>query len=201
MQSKRQIMKSSFINKSIRRYTSITKHPYTARDISTFLFKKHKVRVNPRWIRSILTKSMRMSYKLGKSRLVNYNEVNAAQMKVLFSIKISKIINDYDALINVDESTFSRLTKTTRSWSEIGKETKLANIWFSNSMSLITGITTFGDVFSVGINGSITSQIFIEYLNNLDSFLQRKVGVFLSNCLIIMDNASVHRSKKMKEFI
>ena len=102
MQSKRQIMKSSFINKSIRRYTSITKHPYTARDISTFLFKKHKVRVNPRWIRSILTKSMRMSNKLGKSRLVNYNEVNAAQMKVLFSIKISKIINDYDALINVD---------------------------------------------------------------------------------------------------
>ena len=69
-----------------------------------------------------------MSYKLGKSRLVNYNEVNAAQMKVLFSIKIGKIINDYDALINVCESTFSRLTKTTRSWSEIGKETKLANI-------------------------------------------------------------------------
>ena len=63
-------------------------------------------------------------------------------------------------------------------------------------MSLITGITTFGDVFSVGINGSITSQIFIEYLNNLDSFLQGKVGVFLSNCLIIMDNASIHRSKK-----
>ena len=148
-------MKSSFINKSIRRYTSITKHPYTARDISTFLFMKHKVRVNPRWIRSILTKSMRMSYKLGKSRLVKYNEVKAAQMKVLFSIKISKIINDYDALISVDELTFSRLTKTTRRWSEIGKETKLANIWFSNSISLITGITTFGDVFSVGINGSI----------------------------------------------
>ena len=144
---------------------------------------------------------MRMSYKLGKSRLVNYNEVKAALMKVLFSIKISKIINDYEALINVDDSTFSRLTKTIRSWSEIGKETKLANIWFSNSMLLITGITTFGDVFFVGINGSITSQIFIEYLNNLDSFPQRKVGVFLSNCLIIMNNASVHRSKEMKEFV
>ena len=65
---------------------------------------------------------MRMSYKLGKSRLVNYNEVKAVLMKVLFSIKISNIINDYDALINVDESTFSRLTKTTRSWSEIEKK-------------------------------------------------------------------------------
>ena len=32
-------------------------------------------------------------------------------MKILFNIKISKIINDYDALINVDESTFQDIKK------------------------------------------------------------------------------------------
>ena len=46
-------------------------------------------------------------------------------------------------------------------------------------MSLITGTTTFGDVFSVGINGYITSQIFIEYENKISiAFCKEKLEFF-----------------------
>ena len=199
--NKKQIMRSSYINKYVNKYINITKHPYTAREVSTFLFSNAKIRVSPRWVRGILSENMNMSYKLGKSRLTNYNEINASLMKTLFSIKISKVMNDYDALINIDKTSFSRLTMATRSWSQKGKETKLNNIWFSASISLITGITTFGDVFASSIKWPVTSKSIIEYLSNLDNFLRRKTNTTLSNWLLIMDNASVHRSKEVKEFI
>ena len=46
--NKKQIMRSSYINKYVNKYVNITKHPYTARDVSTFLFSNAKIRVSPR---------------------------------------------------------------------------------------------------------------------------------------------------------
>ena len=62
-------------------------------------------------------------------------------------------MNSFDALINIDEASFSRLTKTNRCWSTKGNETIIENICFSNSTSLITAITTFGDVFAASTTG------------------------------------------------
>ena len=46
-QSKRLIMKSEYINKSIMKFIRITNHPYTARDVSSYLFSTHRIRVEP----------------------------------------------------------------------------------------------------------------------------------------------------------
>ena len=58
-----------------------------------------------------------MSYKIGKSRPIDYDEVKLSLMKGLFSIKLSKAINNYELLIKIDETMFSRTTKTLHSWS------------------------------------------------------------------------------------
>lgn len=90
-------------------------------------------------------------------------------------------MNNFDALISIGETMFSRLTKTSRSRSQKGRKMNLMNICFSNSTSLITAIITFGDVFTANINGSVISEVFIQYLKELDCFLIRKIGVLLSN--------------------
>ena len=79
-------------------------------------------------------------------------------------------MNNFDALIKIDETMFSKLTKTCRSWSQKGREINLMNISFSNSTSLITAITIFGDVFTTNINGFVTSEVFIQNLKELDFF-------------------------------
>ena len=96
-----------------------------------------------------------MSYKQRKSHPVSYDERKLLLMEGLFSVNISKIIQKYDVLINIDEAMFSRSTKASRSWSIKGQETKLMNICFSNSTSLIAAITSLGDAFSVDTTGSI----------------------------------------------
>ena len=112
----RQILQWSWINESIRQFTSETKYYYTARDVSTSLRRKQSIKIYSSTVRKIIKESLGLSFKLGKSRSVKYKETSIILMKSLFSIKISKILNNYDALINIDETTFSRSTKQTRSW-------------------------------------------------------------------------------------
>ena len=86
----RQIMNSRLLNKLIERYVWITKHPFTSRDASTFLHKKHYIIIPPWLIRKMLKNWLRLSFKLGKSKPTNYDEVITLLMKCIFSIKIGK---------------------------------------------------------------------------------------------------------------
>ena len=119
--SSRDIINCEWIAKAIWKYVKSMNYPYTARDVSWYIYKAYRVRISPWIIRRIL-KDFGMSYKIGKSRPVDYDEVKLSLMKGLFSIKLSKAINNYELLINIDETMFSRTTKTLHSWSLKGEE-------------------------------------------------------------------------------
>ena len=84
---------------------------------------------------------------------------------------------------------------TSHSWSLKGEDAKLMNIWFTNSTSLMTAITSFGDAFSSEIQGSVTSKLFIEFLDELKRFIKDRLGTSIQKWLNIFDNASIHRSE------
>ena len=142
-----------------------------------------------------------MSYKLGKSRSIDYNEAKLSLMKGLFRIKVSKVINNFDILINIDETIFLKTTKFSHSWLLKGKEIKLKNIWFSNSTSLMAAITSYGGTFSAEIQGSVASKIFVKILDELKLFIKDRLNISIQKWLIIFDNASIHRSKALKDYV
>ena len=61
----------------------------------------------------------------------------------------------FELLINIDETISLRYTKASYSWSNKGKESNLKNIWFLNLTSLITALTTNGDVFEADTYGFV----------------------------------------------
>ena len=63
-----------------------------------------------------IKKRFGLRFKLNKSISVNYSESRTALMKSLFSFKISKTMDNFDALINIGQSMFSRSTNTSYSW-------------------------------------------------------------------------------------
>ena len=123
------------------------KFPYTEHDVANYLHNIYGVRIHLWLIRKLLKEYFRMSYKQGKSRPVSYDKTKILLMKGLFSVNISKIIQKYDVLINIEEVMFFRSTKASRSWSIKRQETKLMNICLTNSTSLIIAITSLIDVF------------------------------------------------------
>ena len=76
-------------------------------NISSLLIKKN------------LKDCFEMSYKLIKSRPVDYDKENLLLTKglLLFSVKVSKIIKSFDLFMNIGETLFSRSTKAPKSWS------------------------------------------------------------------------------------
>ena len=69
-----------------------------------------------------------MSYKRGKSRPVGFNKERQELLKCYFSISVIPILYQFEVLIIVDESSFSRSTKTMYSWSIKGEASELAKI-------------------------------------------------------------------------
>ena len=119
----------------------------------------------------------------------------------MVSIWLWKVINHFEILINVDESSFSSLTKNSYSWIPRGKEQIIKSICFRNSWTFVTAITSTGGVIAAKRVGTITSEHFIEFLAELIRFIKEKEKVETKDCLIILDNASVHRSLVVKEFM
>ena len=128
IRTKSQIIQSHWINESLKEYTESMKYPYSARDVSSYLHKKHRVRIPPEFVRSIFRHNLEMSFKLGKSQPVNYCESNTNLMKGIFNLKICRIKEKFELLINIDRAMFSWSTKASYSWSNKGKESNLKNI-------------------------------------------------------------------------
>ena len=176
-----QIRQSNLINVAIKEYAGLKKYPFSARDISSYFHQKYnRVRILPKFVRDILRNNLGMSYKLGKSLLVSYRKSNTDLLKALFSLKVWKIIDRFKLLINIDETMFSRSTKASHSWSTKGKEWALMNIWYSNSTSLITAITSNGDVFAADTNGSVTGKMLIKFIDELEIFLWQNSKISIS---------------------
>ena len=74
-----------------------------------------------------------MKYKKGLARLVDFQEERQKLVKQWFSIKLSKVIENFDVLINIDESSFTRLTKKDSSWIPKDREQIVKIITFRNS--------------------------------------------------------------------
>ena len=129
-----------------------------------------------RTMRLILLKVLNMSYKKGLSRIMNFDETWQSWAKQLFSIKLWKIIEKFNMLINVDESLFSRLKKEL-TWIPKGKGQIFKSICFKNSWSLVTAITSTGGVIIGKVNGSVRSNLIQKFMKELISFIKDSEGV------------------------
>ena len=199
--SSRNIVESPKIQNAVRTYLCITKTPWTAKNIVMYLKTKLGISISERIVRIILSKKLGMRYKKGLSRLVNFDEAKQHLAKQWFSIKLWKVIERFRVLINVDQSSFSRLTKKDYSWIPKGKSQIIKNIWFKNSCSLITAITSTGAVIAAKINTTVTSNLMVSFMKELISFINTSEGLEAQSCLVILDNATIHHARIVKDYM
>ena len=117
-------------------------YPFTANDVSRSLYKTLRVRLCGKVVSQILKESHGLSFKKGKSCPVGLSRSKHQLLKWLFVTKIVPFLSRSKLLINIDETSFSKLTKPDYSWLKKGHPWKLMNIIFKNSTSLITAITS-----------------------------------------------------------
>ena len=194
------ILNSEKICQVVSKYWNNNIHPYTCKDVCKYILRKLGVRLTERIVAKILKEILQMTYKKGKSRPIEFQQDRQDLLKWYFAAKIIPLLSQFDMLINIDETSFSRWTKLEYSWSRKGETRELLNIGYTYSTSLIVSTTSSWKVLAANTKGPVNASMFIQYLLNLDKFVEEVWSTNMSKWLIILDSATTHKSKKTTEF-
>ena len=128
------------------------------------MIETYGVWLNNNIIRRILKERLNYSFKRWSPRPLLIDNSILKIKKVLFAVKLLKMINKSTVIINVDEATISKSTKMNYSWGPKGTSLNLSTIAISGSISLVTAIASNGLSITGIKDGTIRSSSFVEYI-------------------------------------
>ena len=91
----RNLVESSVIQNLVRNFLCTFKTPWTSKDIWDNILRTTGTVIHERTIRKILKEVLRMRYKKGLARLINFNEEIQIRIMQWFSIKLWKVIGRF----------------------------------------------------------------------------------------------------------
>ena len=194
------LMQSQYIQHLIKKYIESAKGAYTCRDIQLYVKRTSRIHLEQSQIRNYIRENLNMRYKKCKPRPITLDLERQNLLKMIFSIKIIQKMKERKLLINVDEATIGRNTKSEYSWSERGSSRAIWNIKFSKSASIISWIYSNGLSLNAISDRTITSEIFLEFLESLLCFVIRKSSYKSHQIVLILDNWSIHKTNSVKNW-
>ena len=117
--------------------------------------------------RKILKEKLGYSFKRCSSRPLNLNHQLQKLKKILFTVKLLKIVRRSTLLVNIDESVISHSTKSNYSWSQKGTPANLSTMLLKGSISVVSAICSNGVSITGLRKGTITSRSFIQFIDHL----------------------------------
>ena len=157
------------------------------REVSTNACSK----TNERWCH--------LSYKKCKSRPTSVDLSKVKAFRILFAAYFVDILNNDTLIVNVDEATISRSLKINYSWSIKGKSTEFKNA--PGSVKVIMAILSNGLWFVMLTSNTIDSDVFIEFLGQINQWIRRNVLFGYLKIMMTLDNCPCHQSNKSKKFM
>jgi transposase len=121
-------------------------------------------------------------------------------IKRVFAIELSNLMRPTKLLINVDEVSFSHLTKYNYSWAKRGKSCFARNKLFKGSFTMIFAITSRGDWISSPLSRRNNSKIFLSFIERMNQWIVRDLNYNNHlDTIILLDNCRIHKSKLLME--
>ena len=170
---KNRCIQSPSLWKTISSFANHTNRVFTWRDVKDYIMKNKGVWVDINVIRKILKDKLNYSFKRCSSRLLTLNHKITMLKKVLFSIKVLKILERSSIIMNVDEAVISQSTKANYSWSRIGAPSNRGSKTIKGSISIVSIILSNGMSITGVRKGTIASNSFIDYMKHLAAIWAR----------------------------
>lgn len=184
----------------IKRFIENTVSRVTARDVQDHLRLKVGVVIPLAQVRSVLRTAFKLSYKRCNKRPIALDMRKLTVEQTLFWVKLSKSIDEFKLLINIDEASINYNTVENYSWSPIGMSSSISNQPFKGAINFIWWITSRGDWFSLWKTSRTNSSHFVNFLEACFTYLSSKYQLEYAKIGVILDNCAVHRSKWVTSF-
>ena len=189
------LLHSKFVEEKISHFVNQAQTQVTVKDVQLFFKNFTGVQIPSHIIIKILKQKLNYVWKRISLRVIDLDFERNEQLKVLYSVKFSKWLSHLSLLVNVDGSSFSKETHICHSWAKRSEEKTVKGIIFKGSVSVISSIMADGRTYTEVVEGTLTREKFIAYMDRLLKYLKRITDVDKSKIGIILDNCSVHRSK------
>ena len=184
----------------IFKYVEQNKWAFTWKDVQEYLIKSEGVWVDIDIVRRVLKEKLNYTYRRCSLRPLTTNWRILKLRKILFLVKLCKLIKRGSILVNIDEAVYSPPTKINYSWNRIGMTSNRSTTLFSESVSIVSSILSNG-ISITGVRiGTIKSNTFIEYIGHL-IYVCKRLGLNTNQICLFIDNSPVHWTKNVKEFL
>ena len=194
----RRLIQSKTVMQCISKFASEQTGCFTAADVQGHIKDELLVSIPLHQIRKHLKINEKLSYKKGNPRPVNLDTNRRKLLKQLFLIRMANQLSGIKMLINIDESSITKLTKKNYSWLRTGRSCSITNLKINNSINMITAITTTGLAINMLKYKSTNTEVFKSFLDYMLSYLKEEINS--RDIGIILDNCSIHRSNLVREY-
>ena len=121
--------------------------------------------------------------------------------KALFAVKVVNLLPKIRLILNLDEVCLTRNLKQQYSWIERGQSKWIRNSQFTDMIAIISTIFSWGTSFNGVFLWTINGELVKNYIENLISFISKRVDVKLSEVLLVLDNCPKHKWKQVSKFL
>ena len=116
----RQRLEQAYIIKEIAYRVKSHKEGVTIKKVRSHLKDKLSISISWYQIRRYLKSLVKLSYMKGCARRVNINQNKLSFIRILYSIRIAKQMNEDVLMINIDEVSLNKEVLNRRSWLKVG---------------------------------------------------------------------------------
>ena len=141
---------------------------------------------------------MKYNYKKGSSRPSSCTTTRIQLFKGLLSIQLLSSLRSNKIVVNIDEWSFERSVKQNYSWLAIDHNWSILHEPIEEKWSLILASFSNGEWFVFLKKGTVNSKFFLLFLEIVESLILSNWDNPTEKYLLLLDNASIHASKLLK---
>ena len=191
---------SSLIIYSVSSYLVDTTTALFVIDIQKHLRIEWKILIPAHFIRRLLKEHFGLSYKKASSWPLSIDMTKQKWSKTLFAVKVVNLLPKIRLILNMDEVCLTKNLKQQYSWIERGQSKWIRNSQFTDMIAIICTIFSWGIYFN-GFFLTINGELVKNYIENLISFISKRVDAKLSEVLLVLDNWPKHKWKQVSKFL
>ena len=154
--------------------------------------------IKTHWISRFLKKEIGYWYKRGSSRSHLSMDKKFKYEQNIWAWQILQDLHSNITYINVDESSFTKSTKTWYSWNPKGQDSPIINTWGTGIAVMLFTLLSSGDWVSYISNNTTDSEQFWNFILIVNKFIELWTHIRITQTRILLDNASIHLSKFTK---
>ena len=122
-------------------------------------------------------------------------------MQSIWAWQILQDLHSNITYINVDESSFTKSTKTGYLWIPKGQSSPIINTWGTGRAVIPFALLSSGDWVSYISNNTTDSEQFWNFILIVHKFIELWTHIRITQTRILLNNASIHLSKFTKQLV